>query len=462
MDLVRLVEEKVLLVVEKIFGILEGKTDYHSFEIQLKNELDGLGCDLLGYVIETLKQKIEEDAKQDPNWKRIRKNDRKEILTLFGPIVYHRSYYQHRENKKYAYLVDKYIGVTPHSRIGATLKAELTEAAAGMSYEAATVDISKYNPALKVSRQTVSLSVKEFNPKTEPLPQIKRRVSELYIEADEDHVKVKGGKGAQARLVYVHEGIQDYSRRQLKGAKYFSSVKEKAEELWWEVLDYLEANYELSSIKRIYLSGDGASWIRQGIEYIPGAIFILDKFHLAKNILMATTHALELRKPIYRWIKSLNKQEVLECLYEALKRAEEQPRRERIINTIKYIERNWEGIKNAVKHPHIGCSAEGHVSHILAARLSSRPLAWSLQGAEKMAKMRVAKANGESISKQYLEAKNPSPIVVEIKEVMQKELKRLKQTKLLGKVYYNNIPLFCSGSSPIRMTLKGLNKQNVV
>ena len=128
---------------------------------------------------------------------------------------------------------------------------------------------------------------------------------------------------------------------------------------------------------------------------------------------------------IYREIKSLNKQKVLEYLHEALKWAQEQPRQKRIIDTIKYIDHNWEGIENAVKNPHIGCSAEGHVSHILAARLSSRPMAWSLQGAEKMANMRVVKANGESISKQYLEAKTPTPpIVVEIKEAMQKELKR--------------------------------------
>lgn len=142
-------------------------------------------------VIETLKQKIEEDAKRDQNWKRIRKDDRKEILTLFGPLVYHRSYYQHRESKKYAYLVDEQIGITPHSRVGATLKAELVEVATGMSYEAATIHVSRHNPALKVSKQTVSLSVKEFSFKTEPPPSIKRHVSELYIEVDEDHVKIR-------------------------------------------------------------------------------------------------------------------------------------------------------------------------------------------------------------------------------------------------------------------------------
>ena len=82
MDLVRLVEEKILSVVERIFAVLDGKTNYHSFELRLKKELDGLGCDLLEYVIEALKQKVEEDAKQDPNWKRVRKDDRKELLTL--------------------------------------------------------------------------------------------------------------------------------------------------------------------------------------------------------------------------------------------------------------------------------------------------------------------------------------------------------------------------------------------
>ena len=463
MDLVRLVEDKVLSVVEKIFGVLDGKTDYNSFELQLKKELDGLGCDLLKFVLETLEQKIEESEERKLNWRRIRKNDQKAILTLFGQLIYYRSYYQHKESKKYAYLVDEQIGVTPHSRVGTTLKAELAEASTGMSYEEATVRVSGHNPALKVSKQTVSLSVKEFNPKIAPPPQTKRHAPKIYIETDEDHVKVKGRKGAQARLVYIHEGIEDYPRRHLKNVKYFTGIKEKPEELWWRVLDYLEANYELSSTKQIYLAGDGAPWIRLGTEYIPGAIFILDKFHLSKYILTATAHAPELKKLVYRGIKSLNKQKVLEYLHEALKRAQEQPRQKRIIDTIKYIDHNWDGIENAVKNPHIGCSAEGHVSHILAARLSSRPMAWSLQGAEKMAKMRVAKANGESISKQYLEAKTPtSPIVVEIKEAMQKELKRLKQTKLLGRGNHSNIPLFSSGSNLTRMALKALNKKNAV
>src|SRR5690554_514173 len=133
---------------------------------------------------------------------------------------------------------------------------------------------------------------------------------------------------------------------------------------------------------------------------------------------------------IHRGIKSLNKQAVLAYLHEALWRANEEPRRKQVIEASRYIERNWDGIENGVKHPGVGCSAEGHVSHILAARLSNRPMAWSLQGAENMAAMRVAVANGESIRKQYLAMQASILFPVEIKEAVQEKLKRLPKRKL--------------------------------
>ena len=45
------------------------------------------------------------------------------------------------------------------------------------------------------------------------------------------------------------------------------------------------------------------------------------------------------------------------------------------------------------KDVNFGCSAEGHVSHIFSDRMSSRPLGWSRTGADKMARLRVYRAN---------------------------------------------------------------------
>ena len=50
------------------------------------------------------------------------------------------------------------------------------------------------------------------------------------------------------------------------------------------------------------------------------------------------------------------------------------------------------GVKN--RKDNIYCSAEGHISHIFADRLSSRPLGCSKVGADKMARLRIYQKNG--------------------------------------------------------------------
>jgi len=462
MEIVRLVESKFLSVAEKILEVLEGNCDFRAFEAKLKKELDSLGCEILKEVLETLDRKYRESEERKRNWTIVRNKDPKSILTQFGTLEFERTYYRHKQSRRYAYLVDEKVGIKPHERVGVNLKADLTEACASMSYEEATLQISRHNSELKVSKQTAAACVKEFEAQKAAAPPMKRRVPVLYVEADEDHVEVRGRGGVQARLIYVHEGIEKEPRPHLKNARYFTTVSKSPEKFWMEVCDYIVAHYEFSSIKTIYLSGDGAPWIRAGQEYIPGSIFILDRFHLCKYILMATAHAPDLRAPIFEGIQKLKKQAVLGHLREALRLADTPARKKRIRKTITYVENNWDGIEAGVKNPHVGCSAEGHVSHILAARLSSRPMAWSLQGAENIASMRVVKANGETVRNHYLASKEPSSGIVELNFEVKRELRRLRDKRVIGKEHLNNVPLFNGRSSLTRMALKGLNKQMAI
>ena len=56
-----------------------------------------------------------------------------------------------------------------------------------------------------------------------------------------------------------------------------------------------------------------------------------------------------------------------------------------------YILSNWKAARTrlAERKTVVGCSAEGHVSHVLASRMSSRPMGWSRTGADKMAQLRA-------------------------------------------------------------------------
>lgn len=53
--------------------------------------------------------------------------------------------------------------------------------------------------------------------------------------------------------------------------------------MWDEVYEYIENTYELSRIKKIYLSADGGRWILSG-KKIAGITYVLDEFHLKKII----------------------------------------------------------------------------------------------------------------------------------------------------------------------------------
>ena len=114
----------------------------------------------------------------------------------------------------------------------------------------------------------------------------------LYIEADEDHIKVRGKKKkSMAKLVYVYEGTTGKKRKELKNPRYFTTVNKSSYELWYEIAEYIDLHYDIDSIEQIFLSADGASWIKVGLDYIYDATFILDKFHLNKSIKTATEHA---------------------------------------------------------------------------------------------------------------------------------------------------------------------------
>jgi hypothetical protein len=90
----------------------------------------------------------------------------------------------------------------------------------------------------------------------------------------------------------------------------------------------------------------------------------------------------------------------------------------------------------------------------LSARMSSRPMAWSSAGAESMVQMRAVRANGESVKEHYLARQEEAPVIVELKQAVKKELKRLQNKKsLVGKEDFYNIPLF---NGPDNLTRKAL------
>jgi len=211
-----------------------------------------------------------------------------------------------------------YFNIAKH--IDKEVKIKLVENAINMSYE----ESSKITCPEKVSRQTVLNAIRQVG-EVEIKKEVKekRKVRVLYIEADEDHVALQDRKKEMPRLVYIHEGRQSKNgRNELKNVYYKAYVGVEAEEIWIDVANYVNDNYEIESIEKIYIAGDGARWIKEGIGWVPKAKFVLDRYHLNKYVIRRTAKREKYRVKIWEAINEGDKKAIREIFKELLSVAE--------------------------------------------------------------------------------------------------------------------------------------------
>ncbi|MGF7430608.1 ISLre2 family transposase [Thermoanaerobacterium thermosaccharolyticum] len=460
MKIIQHVLQKFLLVVEKIIELLDGKCTYPEFEAELEKLLNDLGREICTEVLHELDQNIYKDKHQRKNWVVIQKDCQRTVTTVFGDITYERRYYKNKETGETAYLTDKAAGIQKYERIDAALKADITDLSTILSYQKSTQELKRDGASCNVSRQTVMNTLRKIdNLQTYEKPKMKKKIETLYIEADEDHIHLQNGKAGMVKLIYVHEGKQTITkgRNEIKNPIYFSGVydKEKIEDLWKEVWMYITNTYDEDKIKRIYISGDGAEWIKFGVKYLPNAIYVLDFFHLQKYITAALKNDKKTKRALWKAIFKTDRQKVNELLTQKYNELGLKNPENIVTKCQTYINNNWDGIcsYSLYKNEIVGCSAESHVSHVLSERLSRGPIAWSKVGAHKMAKLRAIKASGislkDAILKQQYEGLKPLELPKQTVYKAKQQLKKIKST-------YENII-----SLPILQNKKTLTSQAI-
>ncbi len=329
------------------------------------------------------------------------------------------------------------MGLEKHARISEDAEARILEEAAESSYRKGGINVCIGEQ--EVSKETVmkKLHVLEF-PTLEPLEE-KRKVSRLYIDADEDHVSLQylEKKGdirkprtntVMPKLIYVYEDVDyDGSRHELVHCSFFGGDYAGTEEtgkLWQEVFGFIKESYDEDTLEKIYINGDGADWIKTGVCMHAKARFVLDRFHMHKYIIAATSHlkatAEDARNEIYRAINGKRKRAAEEAFDKIVEVTESETKAKAVEAAKTYILGNWSGIMEAVraKDKSLQCSAEGHVSHVYSDRMSSRPLGWSRRGADRMARLRIYRQNNGDMLELVRYQKKELPEVAGAEEVI--------------------------------------------
>lgn len=320
---------------------------------QVREVTDGIARALIQDYLEELDEALRESSHRKRQYTIEKRNQEKTVATNVGPVTFSRTYFQNKQDGQYAYLLDEKVGVEPHQRVSLELAVSMLESAKDMSYQKTA---NRYAYAGVESRTTVMNCVHKMGmieSSENPVP-AKKVLAKIYVEADEDHVAMQDKTNQQMKLIYVHEGYQSVGkhRKALIHPHYFTGLYSgNNDELWYEVLTYLDSAYDLDQLEEISLSGDGASWIRKGAEMLPKCRYHLDKFHLRKAIWKATAplDGLKGTKEEYYWKLSdsieLDEKEIVEAYFEStvgLNLRESQFKAIQECRT--YILSNWEAI----------------------------------------------------------------------------------------------------------------------
>ena len=409
MDIVSLLELLVNGLLEAEDKFLENPKDFYSLEKSVKSTTEAFSAKFIGEVLSSVNKQI-----YDCSWRQskynVQRNATRTIITSVGDVTFDCTYYKRlTEEGGYVSLLEEMIGLDKHERFSEEAEVLLLTEALKTSYQEATRVLPSKQ---RITKTTVMNKVHQLAEEIsyESSEELKQ-VDYLFIEADEDHVAEQHGnntadnKSFISKLIYVYEYKQDVKgskdKRELVNSFYFSGLypgKEGNDRLWKNVQDYINATYDTESLKRVFISGDGAPWIKSGAEILDKALFCADKFHLMKYINQASLQMLDekdiAKEKLWHLLNSKKPKakERFEVYTNQMIASAKNPDNVEKLKT--FVLGNWSAIRRTLRNKLInGCSAESHVSHVLSDRLSSRPMGWSQIGADRMSKLRCYERN---------------------------------------------------------------------
>ena len=131
------------------------------FEEDLMHVMIEFGRKIYQECLKEIEENIRQSEFRKKNYYVEHKADRRTLLTTFGNLEIERAYYKPKNGGKSVYFLDKYVGLAPHDKVSLAVKNTIHE--------------------LEVELE-------------EEIPVQKKKIKNLHIQADEDHVALQFSK----------------------------------------------------------------------------------------------------------------------------------------------------------------------------------------------------------------------------------------------------------------------------
>lgn len=370
-----------------------------NLESKIRNIGDEFTLKLYEHFLNYIDEKFKNSKERKLNYN-IKETREKSLTTSMGYITVNSTSYYHKETKERFVLLREILDIKPYQRLTNEAEYQLIKFAMENNMSQA----GRY--ALRntiISRSTVSKKMAKLDGNiNENITRCDNQPDILYIEMDEIHANLQHGGNKICPCAIVHEGYEDtlgkVKRKKLKNVRYFASAKLNYEQLWEVIFDYINKKYDITKFKIIFVSGDGASGIKNYTNCFPKAIFVLDGFHYKrKHLSYIFKKNTDLKDIADGYIRNDKIEEFKELVNAQILQYPNQE--EKMKEHMEYIINNINGIKNQ-QHPlyKCPCSMEGHVNQGFARYITSSPFGFSERGLENKLKLLVTHANKHELT----------------------------------------------------------------
>ena len=398
---VRLVINVVLLLAQGIFEALKETEDFSQLEEQIHKLAQRAAGQLFVEALEEIDQRLL--AQKESDFKVVGKRERT-LLTSFGEITFKRRLYCDQEGA-YHILLDQNLGLGSRQRISNRLmeisldlgtEMPFRRAAKVMGYLVPTISaMSVWKVIKECGEEAISEAAALRKAVFEGAKPVEgtQETKELNIEADEVHVKQqKGSKNSLGLKLVVGYESKEGERKRLVNKTTVAGLTD-GEGIWEETDCVFSQRWNLAKVEKTRIGGDGASWIKKGVEHFPGASYHLDPFHLRKRLCEALSFSSKSYEEVSLGIVELDLESVTLALDWSIK-ISKGARRKRVKELKTYLLSNWEGIAKLPEEERLG-TIEGQVRHTITRRMKRIGARWTTAGADRMSRLLAAKANNE-------------------------------------------------------------------
>lgn len=329
------------------------------------------------------------------------------MITTFGEVRIKRRAYRDADGRM-RYLLDEALGLEKRSPLSPGIRELCALFATELSFAKCEELLSKVLPS-GVSHTTIhrlvgkmtdpqlaeeDKEVKKVFEEGATVETGKRKVPHLFVESDGVSIALQRERErrGEIKVGIAYEGWQGVGgegrHRLLEKTSYLGMMD--GDRFWEGFSLTLVKKYDLGSVGHIVVGGDGARWVREGVEML-GASYQLDRFHLRRALLRGLRGDMGLAEKVYR---ACIKGEVMvadKLLMQEQARCDTEQAWE-MAQLRGYLLDNAWGLKDYRLNLDLeglrGLGAiEGNVDKLVATRMKKRGMSWTKRGAKRMSRL---------------------------------------------------------------------------